>query len=1161
LKVMQLTRLLGRSTFALLLFFFLVHRVTTGQGLTGQISGTVLDSSSKAMAEGLVTLTNSLNAERRVARTSQSGDFLFTEVLPGTFSLSIEAPGFGKYVQTGIGLSASERRVLEPIVLQVSAVTGTVSVEANAAPLQTESSERSELLDLHEIQEMSLKGRDYLAMLQLLPGVVDTALTSREAPGVSTLQGLYFNGTRQGSINLTLDGVSTMDTGGGTGPYFEPSIDAIAEVKVLMTNYQAEYGRTSGGVITTVTKSGSKDFHGGAYYYFRNEDLNANEFFDNSTGLPRPTYRYNYPGYFLGGPVLFPRSSLNRNRDKLFFFWSEEFLAREYPTSLSYQTFPTALERAGNFSQSTGQNGKLIVVRDPLSSAPFPGNIVPANRIDANGQALLNLFPLPGAFDPTHTYNTVVQDTIRQPRNDQVLRMDWNISPGTLFYVRGIKDREEKQGGFGWTLSSPAWPQLPIDYIIASEGIVSTLIHTFSPSRVNELTFGVNRGYATAGALTPQDLAANSRSALHLNLPQFYPQSNPLGVAPNATFGGVSDAPQLNIDARFPYFGANDVWEISDNYSQISGAHNLKFGVFVDYSSKNISLSTSFNGTFAFDTNANNPFDTGYAFSNALIGSVDTYTESNQHPIAHARDTSVEWYAQDSWKATRRLTIEAGVRVYWLDPTISAGSELAAFDLATYSASQQPPLIRPYLNPATGQREGIDPVTGQILSAVKIGAFSTAAGTPYQGMEIYNARVLKTPPIQPAPRAGFAWDVFGDGKTAIRSGAGIFYDRFPQNQVTQLVQSPPLVYTPVANYTTISSLLATPLSLSPSTVFGIQNNYKPTAVYNWSFGIQHNIGFNTVLDVAYVGDVSRHGMQIRDLNATNYGADFLPSSIDPTLSGNKPLPANFLRPYPGYGSIEYMEFASNSNYNALQVNLKRRLSSRLTFNASYSWSRAMDVADTPSTAVNPVLNYNSRDYGPAGFDRRQVLTINYVYLLPSVSKYWGGKVAQAAFDGWEVSGIASFFTGPPTAINYTFVTATDITGASGVGVDSRVNLTCNPNLPDADKSLARAFNTACVSPPTLAGLGIGDASKYPFTGPGFNNFDISLFKNYTLGMSEARRLQFRLETYNAFNHPQFTTVDNNASFDANGNQVNQDFGRYNGTGPARRVVLGVKLYF
>jgi hypothetical protein len=1136
----------------------IIQQKAVGQGLTGQISGRIQDPGGLLVSGANVTITSVATGLSRTENSNSDGEFLFLDVLPGSYDLDIAATGFKTLETKRLILSSGQLLVVSSVTLELGPVNETITVAADPAPLETQSSDRSGLIDRFQLQQLSLKGRDYLGLLKLLPGVLDTASATREAPGNRALIGLYINGNRQGTLNLNLDGISTLSLGGGTGPFLEASPEAVAETKVLLTNYQAEYGRSVGGTINTVTRSGTRNFHGGVYYYFRNEDLNANDFFANRSGLPRAEYRYNNPGYLLGGPVIIPGTSFNKNRDRLFFFFSQDILVRTVPSTVSYQTFPTALERTGDFSQSYGQNGQLIVIRDPTTNMPFPGNKIPSGRLSAQGQALLNLFPIPGDYDPTHSYNDVFQSSIYEPHSDTILRVDWNISSKNTAYIRGIKDTQSTQGGFGFVLASPAWPQLPVNYQIPCQGIVGTLIHVFGASKVNEVTFGVNRGAQNEGPLSSGGLASNLRSNLSAPIPQFFPSANPLGVVPNATFGGTPNAGGLYIDPRFPYFGRNNVWVYMDNYSWVHGQHDMKFGVYFEYSAVNEANGTAFNGTFGFDTDPNNPLDTGYAFANAALGSVDSYAEATAHPGGHVRDKRVEWYGQDNWKATRRLTIDAGLRFYFLLPGYNA-TPYAAFNPNVYSKSQQPLLIEPAINPATGGQIGVDPVTGQTYPAVKIGSFSPVdGGTPNQGMVVYDhgAPIMQTPGIRLAPRVGFAWDVFGNGRTAVRSGFGMYYDRFPDDQISQLAASAPLVNTPTANYTTIASLLSTPLSLSPNAVYGLQPDWRPLGVYNWSLGIQRDIGFGTLLDAAYVGNVSRNGMQIKDINATQYGTNFLPSSY---LNGVL-LPANFLRPYVGYGSIQYMSFNSNSNYNALQVTANKRLPEKISFSAAYTWSKILDVADTPTTAVNPNLNVRERDYGPAGFNVKHNLSLSYVYSLPTFPMERRGTFAKQAFTGWQISGIASFISGQPQAINYIFSTATDVTGASGVGVDSRVDLSCNPNLGHGRTSFYRAFDTTCEHAPTVAELGIGNAGKYPFVGPGVENFDTTLFKDFPMG-GETRFVQFRLETYNTFNHAQFTTVANTATFNPAGAQVNQQFGQYTAAAPSRRLVLALKFYF
>ncbi len=1180
----------------LLLFLALIccSHNAYAQGLTGQLSGILTDPNGGVVPNAKIEVINEETARVVSASSDSDGNFVVPQLLSGTYTLVITASGFKRFEQKGIILTANERVAVRRIALEVGDVNQTVTVTAEAALIQTNSAERAGLISEEQIQNIALKGRDYMGLVRLLPGVVDTA--NREAPGWNNLVNVNINGSRAGTINLTLDGVSSLDTGSQLGPYLAPGLDAIGEVKVLLTNYQAEYGRSSGGTINVVIKNGSRDFHGGGFYFKRHEQFNANEFFNNLRNQPKPRYRFNYWGGNIGGPVIIPGTGFNKNRDKLFFFWSQEYLPRLYPTRQGTITYPTALERAGDYSQSLDTNGRLIPVRDPQktgactltdTTACFPGNIIPSNRIDPNGQKLLSIFPLPNINPATvgYNYNNVFQSQVNQPRREEILRMDWNINSNTTFYARGIQNYEAFKGDFNFVLASNVWPQFPIKYAIESRGLVSTLIHSFAPTLTNEFTFGINRALQTVNPLNQEGIDRNDRVKLGLTLPQFFSAANPLRLLPNATFGGLPNATQFNIEQRFPFFGTNNIWNYSDNVTWIKGSHNVKAGFYFEYTTRNAARASAFNGTFNFDRNVNNPLDTNHPFANALIGSINSYTEADNKLNGYARYRNIEWFAQDNWKVTRRFTVDAGLRFYYIEPTYSEETDLVYFDPTLYDRTKQPALVAPHCltaNPCSGaNRVGRNPVTGAILPSVKIGTFADGTGTPFQGMRQVTERVFDTPPIQLAPRIGFAYDLFGDGKTSIRGGVGIFYDRFNDDQVLQQVEQPPNLITYTANFTTVRDLLAAPLSINPAGVNSINPKFSPTATYNFSLGVQRDIGYNTVLDVAYVGSLARHLLQRLSLNAVQYGARFQPSNIDQTVSGGTtPLPDNFLRPIKGFADIQLIETGGNSNYHSMQVQLNRRFSSSLSFGVSYTWSKAMTLVNGNNDAINPFIDRSSRNYGRAGFDRTHNFVLNYVYRLPSLSKYWDNKVSRTVFAGWELSGITSFISGAPSGIGYALVSGRDLVGGGGAGVDSRVLLVANPVLgrDQRNNTCAHSFastnataqatavgchlNVSSVLPPTGAGdFGRGNAAKDLFRLPGTNNWDISLFKNFNLAREGKVRMQYRLELYNAFNHTQFTGVDTTARFDANNNQVNALFGSYTTAANSRRIVMGLKLNF
>jgi hypothetical protein len=1128
------------------------------QGLTGQMSGSVQDTSGSVMPGVTVKVVNTGTQTVREVVTDAEGVFRITELLAGTYDLELTLSGFKSYTQRSIVVSANERVALRPIVLEVGQLTENVSVTADAARVQTQSAERSGLITQEQLKDVSLKGRDYMGMLRLLPGVVDTQ--NREAPGWNNLGGLSINGGRNNTINLTYDGVTNLDTGSNTGPFLAPGLDSIAEIKVLTSNYQAEYGRSSGGTINVITKSGSRDFRGGGFYAKRDDKFNANEWQNNRANLPKPPYKFDYSGYHIGGPIVLP--SFNNGRNKLFFFWNQEFLPRTNPGTLQRRTMPTEREKRGDFSQSFGTNGQLIAIRDPNTGQPFPGNIIPQDRIDPNGLALLNLLPLPNFVDPAlNQSNYTFQSSFDQPRNDQVLRVDWNVGPKTTFYSRLNFGYEAFKGGWGFVLNNANWPQLPIAYEIHSYGVVNTLLHTFNPTTVMEVTVGLNHGKQTVEPLTQADLERNDRTQVGLSgLPQFFPEANPSRIVPNVNFGvaglALANMPTLGVEGRYPFFGENDIWNSSVNLTKVMGSHNLKAGIFFEYTTRPAARSSAFNGTFNFDRNTANPLDANHPYANALLGNINSYTEATLHPDANAQFTNFEWFLQDNWRVGRNLTVDAGIRFYYVGPTKSRGDQLAVFQPDQFNPAQAPVLIQPTL--VGGQRRGINPLTGEILPAVKIGTFAPNSGNPYNGIEVFDEGVLDAPPIQVAPRVGFSWDPTGDGRTAVRGGFGLFPDRFNDDIILQLVELPPLVNTYTANFTTIRDLLSTPLSQSPANTRYLNTDYKPQYVYNYSIGVQRDLGWKLVGDVAYVGSKGRRLLQQNNLNAIPYGTNFLPSSIDPTTGGA--LPNQFLRPYSGYLDILVSEFAGFSDYDSIQTQVNRRYTAGQRFGVAYTWARIKNIGLTSppgnNPTVNPFIDPRIRNYGSAG--REHNLAVNYSYQIPDLSRHWDNGVVRAVFDGWEISGITSALSGQPIGFSYTISGVSDLTGGVGAGVDTRVDLTGDPNISRGDRTDMRAFDTSVVRPPADPNR-IGTARGDEFIGPGYLNWDISFLKNIPLGGN--RRLQFRAEFYNAFNNVQFSNVDTSAVFNQAGLQTDSEFGRYTAARDARRIQFTIRAQF
>ncbi len=1174
-----------------------------GQSQTGQISGVVNDPSGAVVGGAKVQVIQDLTKNTREFTTEANGAFVFPDLIPGNYTVRIQQPGFKTYEQPGINVSSNEKVDLHQITLAVGDTTSSIVVTSEAARVETASSERTGLITPVQVENTPNRGRDYLGLLRLLPGVVDTS--NRDAPGAAGAP--QVNGGQAGQFVVTLDGVPNQDVGntGGSG-FFTPNVDAIGEVRVLLAGTQAEFGSRSGGQMSVTIKSGTNKFHGSGYYFWRHEMFNANAWNNDLLGVAKPPYRFKNPGYTIGGPVIFPGTNFNKSRNKLFFFWAHDILLRSSST-VSLMTFPTAAERSGDFSQSfDATTNQVITLKDPTTGLPIPGNHLPANLQSAAGLAILNLFPLPNTTDPTgrHAYNTRYVLPTSNPANNEILRMDWNVGSKTVAYARYIRDFKGNDGpcniylvcfvsGFG---TGTRWPMLDGGYDIHSNGVVGTVVHTFTPTMVNELSYGTNLINQSV-SVNQSQLTKFTRASTGLTqsvLPAFYPDANPMNLIPNVQFnpanggGNIGNVGSIGFDNRFPFAGTERVDTLTDSLSYIHGAHNFKFGINLErtdrYSRRgaangggaaNLGL---FNGFYDFGSDPFNGYDTGWGFANALSGVVKQYQESNRFAKGDALYRRVEWFAQDNWNVSRRLLISVGARFTFGEPGNSVGQPISVFIPGSYSASANPALILPAcktgtLCPSGANRIAVDPRTGQLLPQTLIGALSNAGGTPYQAATVFQGSYFNNPPIGVSPRFGFAWDVFGNGKLAVRGGFDILYDSSVSNDdnVLQLTDVPPATLIQTLNYTTLAGMQTAPNYNRVANMFAGQRNWVLPSTMDWHVGVQRDMGAGIVLDVSYVGNTTRHQPTTVDLNAIAPGTTwsgstftaFKPGVLDTT--NNQPLPTNFLRPYQGYGSITYYQWNGDTNYNALQTSVNRRFGKRLTFIGNYTFSRTLTYSKTPFYS-------DGLSYSP-GNTRKHNMNFSWTYKVPDGSQFLRNGFTKAVLDGWQLTGIFSAISGSAATVSYTVTgvpAGFNFSGSPTTGI-SRIQVTNFGSIfQTPTNSLDSGLNPAAFAIPSLAQAGLGNAPPVLFWGPGSWGLDMSVFKIFKI--REKAELEFRFETYNTLNHPNygnpgttFQTAWNNGNFGPN---VNQYFGSYltaagtvNISSTARVGVLAAKVRF
>ena len=1122
------------------------------QSISGSILGTVVDPNGFAVAGGKVVLTQTATGVQRMAETDVRGDFVFGALEPGEYAVKVEVPGFKTLQKTGIQLSAAERLPLGKLELEVGAVAESIEVRAQGAVVQTASAERAGAITSAQVDQIAIKGRNIMELLQLLPGVVNNT----DSDVINRGWDINVNGNRRNTISATYDGMTLNAIGNNFNSVLMISQDAVAEVKVLLTNYQAEYGRMSGANVQIVSKSGTREFHGGASYYKRHEQFNANNFFNNQVGAAKPRYRYNTYNYNLGGPVYVP-GKFNAARDKIFFFWLQEFWPLKTATALQRITVPTELERTGDFSQSVDLNNRLIAVRDPVSNAPFPGNIIPRTRLNSSGAVLLGVFPKPNFFDRSISagrYNYVYQGETEQPKSTATLKLDFNFNSNNRLAANYTRHGDASQGPFvGHSIN---WPVLNQKRTFDGQGIVTSYKRIFSPSLINELNVGFTDRPERENL--SEGIARLQRDKIGFNVGQFNKEANPLNLLPAASFGGVTSPATIGYDGRFPLYTNHKIFTANDNLTRTWRSHILKAGFYYDFIWRGASDNSIIPfGQFNFGRDANNPLDTGYAYSNTALGIFSSYTETTSRPFPEWRLSNIEWFAQDTWKVTRRFTLDYGVRFAIVTPIWEKENRITGFLPSAWNPAQAVQLIQPRM--VGGRRVGVHPVTGEVYPVALIGYVAPGTGNPVNGM--VSPKTDKSLPrglvnnrgVQYAPRFGFAWDVAGNGKTAVRGGFGMFYNR--QNLDSQILPHaflPPAVDNVQVIYGSFDTFLSSRALTPTQNVQGVDMIGKIPTVYNWSLTIQRDVGFGTVIEAGYIGSAGRHLMWQRNLNPVPLGANFQPKNIDPTT--NRAYPQPFLVPYTGYNNLIYREWGASSNYHSLQVTANRRFTRGLQFGASWTWSKAMDYNSTDQTTVSSLVPVRVWNYGLSDFDRTHVLKLNWLYDLPRIRI--ANKVMDRVVNHWQISGIGSFVSGSPMSVGWGSTTAVDITGTPTQG--ARIVVLSDPVLPKSERTFKRFFRTEAFAMPAVGTF--GNAARTVLRGPGVNNWDIALFKS--VPVRERFRLQVRWETYNTFNHTQFSGVDNTARFDtATGQQVNARFGEMTAARPARIMQLGVRFLF
>ncbi len=1136
----------------------------------GAITGIVTDPSNAVVSGATVTLKNDLSKDSRKSVTNAEGYFNFASVPAGTYSVTVEAKGFKTLQRTGIVLNLGDQLTLPNLKLEVGATAEAVTVSAEAESVTTvDSGEKSAVLSFKQMDNVPIEGQNAADFIKIMPGmamasdaagmVQNQASYTGEKMGVGAgpIGSYSANGTRTGAMDIISDGAHIIDPGCNCGQATTMITDSMQEVKVMTSNFSAE-NQKGPVVVTGVTKAGGQNFHGEVFFYARNYNLNSNDWYNNTAGLPIPQSTYYYPGFNLGGPVLVPGTRFNKQRNKLFFFVNYEHYTQNIDNGALKAFVPTQAMRQGDFSPASLAAAGLNLpstsgwsnVNGGINASTYPGGIIPPSDFDKTGAGILNLLPLPNA-NPAQTggYN-FVQGNVTYANGFQIApRIDIAISENTKLYVSYRSQRESgnRRTTLWWgNTQDVPYPSQIID-TNNSDVVSANLTRVFSPTLTNEFIFTFSNLDLPNSFADPSKIDMNKLGISYKNI-----FGNPETELPEYTGWGGGVATMLNpsgFQLTGSLYAKKKLPTIADNVSKVWNTHTIKAGFYWEKTGNNQPSNSSVNGSMVVASWGSNSL--GNAYADTLTGRIAQYSESNKDTILALAYHPISFYAQDSWKVNRRLTLDYGIRFDHLSPWYDEnGTGLAIWNPALYNPNA----------PATA-------LTGLDWHA-------RDHNVPLSGVP---ARALFY-----SPRFGMAWDIFGTGKTVLRGGWGMYRYHDEQNVQAAALSITQGAYTFCANNCNgvMISQIGTfqPSAVIPGSIGALKmGDDEQPLTETYSFTISQRAPWKSTFEASYVGNQSSHlnnwNTSLFNINAIPIGGEFVGGQWS-----NAPNTQSFY-PYPNYQTVSIASHALWQNYNALQVSWNKQ-SGRFNFLTNYTFSKTLGVRLWSNAASNVGLN---NDYGPMASDRTHLFNLAYVYRLPDATK---NHVAGALINGWQISGVTQVQSGlnlqasVSANMNFTGVlpAGTLLPNGQTLAADTGMNnqntlgtpdaqlepfVTCNPasGLHTKPGTFGQYINPSCFAPPTI---GHNGTYEWPYIkGPWFMNHDLSLFKNYQF--TEQRQLQFRFMAYNFLNHPMPSFLGGdpglNLNMNAAGQVTNQNFGTVTEKLGHRVIEMAVKFYF